>query len=97
MFAGACYLPELGSYCGRDAHFIWEEYQAFGVADVGEFSLQLINNAMRAINNEPKGAIDLRNVLRKAFSNTRAIGQSTACIPTLRDKVTILTQISLSK
>ncbi|RWR86442.1 putative protein phosphatase 2C 55 [Cinnamomum micranthum f. kanehirae] len=41
---------------------------------------------MRAINNEPKGAIDLGKVLRKALSNTRDIGQSTACIATLGDK-----------
>lgn len=59
MVPVACYLP--CSNCGCDAHFILEEYQAFGVAeggvdawtnrgvDVREFSCLLMCHAMRAI------------------------------------------------
>ncbi|XXG49034.1 hypothetical protein AAC387_Pa02g3324 [Persea americana] len=97
MFPGSCYLPKPGSNRGDDAHFICEEDQTFGVADgvggwasmgvdAGEFARQLIYHAECAIKDEPKGAINLMRVLEKAFSNTRAIGGSTACIAALRDE-----------
>ena len=98
MFPGSCYLPKPGSNRGDDAHFICEDDQTFGVADgvggwasmgvdAGEFARQLIYHAECAIKDEPKGAINLMRVLEKAFSNTRAIGGSTACIAALRDEV----------
>lgn len=98
MIPGSCYLPKPGSKRGEDAHFICEENQTFGVADgvggwarlgidAGEFARQLMYHAERAIKEEPKGAINLMRVLKKAFSDTKAMGGSTACIATLRDEV----------
>lgn len=86
---------------GEDAHFICAEKQAIGVADgvggcaragvdPGDYARQLMANSFAAIRMEPEGSADLRRVLNRAFSKTKAKGSSTACIVTLVDHVDTL-------
>ncbi|KAI9113314.1 hypothetical protein K1719_015839 [Acacia pycnantha] len=99
LISGSCYLPhpdkeETG---GEDAHFICNEEQALGVADgvggwadvgidAGEYSRELMSNAVNAIKEEPKGSIDPARVLEKAHLITKAKGSSTACIIALTEQ-----------
>ncbi|XP_054797886.1 probable protein phosphatase 2C 55 [Prosopis cineraria] len=99
LISGSCYLPhpdkeETG---GEDAHFICSEEQAVGVADgvggwadlgidAGEYSRELMSNAVNAIKEEPEGSIDPARVLEKAHLSTKAKGSSTACIIALTEQ-----------
>ena len=100
LISGSCYLPhpDKEKTGGEDAHFICSEEQAVGVADgvggwaevgidAGEYSRQLMSNAVNAIKEEPKGSIDPARVLEKAHSSTKAEGSSTACIIALTEQV----------
>ncbi|KAK7252933.1 hypothetical protein RIF29_37238 [Crotalaria pallida] len=111
LFSGSCYLPhpdkeETG---GEDAHFICTDEQAIGVADgvgswadvgvnAGLFAKELISNAVRAIQEEPKGSfINPARVLEKAHSSSKAKGSSTACIISLTDGVIYFFILSFDK
>jgi len=103
LVCGSCCLPhpskvETG---GEDAHFICVDEQAIGVADgvggwalhgidAGEYARELMSNAVSAIKEEPKGFIDPARVLEKAYTRTKKVGSSTACIIALTDQVCIL-------
>ncbi|XP_058069527.1 probable protein phosphatase 2C 55 isoform X3 [Magnolia sinica] len=97
MIPGSYYLPKPGTTRGEDAHFICEDEQVIGLADgvggwaqsgidAGEFARELMSHAVNAIKEEPKGAINPLRVLQNAFSNTKAMGSSTACIAALKDQ-----------
>ncbi|GKV29878.1 hypothetical protein SLEP1_g38756 [Rubroshorea leprosula] len=99
LLSGSCYLPhpDKEDTGGEDAHFICSNEQAIGVADgvggwadlgvnAGLYSRELMSNSATAIRDEPKGSIDPARVLKKAHSNTRARGSSTACIIALTDQ-----------
>uniref|UniRef100_A0A0D6QZ40 Protein phosphatase n=1 Tax=Araucaria cunninghamii TaxID=56994 RepID=A0A0D6QZ40_ARACU len=97
--SGSCYLPhpdkeETG---GEDAHFICTAEQAIGVADgvggwaqmgvnSGEYARELMTHSVVAIQEEPRGSIDLSRVLEKAYMSTKSKGSSTACILALTDQ-----------
>ncbi|XP_073047072.1 probable protein phosphatase 2C 55 [Primulina eburnea] len=98
MAGGSFYSPKNNKSkpLGVDAHFISKEADAIGVADgvgrcgengidAGEFSRELMRNALESIKNHPGGdvVLDPKRVLYEAFSNTKAKGSSTACIITL--------------
>ncbi|KAH7856130.1 hypothetical protein Vadar_033023 [Vaccinium darrowii] len=96
MVGGSLYLPKEDERKprGEDAHFMCIEQQTIGVADgvggwakmgvdAGEYSLELMTNSTIAVLNQPKGAVDPKQVLKQAYSNTMAQGSSTACIITL--------------
>ncbi|KAK4842490.1 hypothetical protein QYF36_022624 [Acer negundo] len=96
MISGAFYLPKDKTLkpLGEDAHFLYPEKQTIGVADgvggwaevgvdSGEFARKLMMNAVIAIRTEPKGTIDPKKILTKAYSKTDQKGASTACILTL--------------
>lgn len=98
LISGSCYLPhpEKEETGGEDAHFIIDE-QAIGVADgvggwadvgidAGKFARELMSYSVTAIQEEPKGSIDLAKVLERAHSKTKAKGSSTACIIALTEK-----------
>lgn len=79
---------------GDDAHFVFLDKQTIGVADGvggwfkegidgGEYARQLINNSFLFLHQEPKGKVNPKRVLQKAYDNTSAKGSSTACIVTL--------------
>lgn len=99
LLSGSCYLPhpDKEDTGGEDAHFICTEEQVIGVADgvggwaevgvnAGEFSRELMSNAVKAIREEPKGSVDPARVLEKAHSGAKARGSSTACIITLTEE-----------
>ncbi|XP_023768717.1 probable protein phosphatase 2C 80 [Lactuca sativa] len=99
LLSGSSYLPHPDKEAtgGEDAHFICVEEQVIGVADgvggwadvginAGLYSRSLMSNSVRAIQDEPKEAIDPARVLTKAHSATKAQGSSTACIIALRDE-----------
>ncbi|KAH9313958.1 hypothetical protein KI387_022585 [Taxus chinensis] len=97
--SGACYLPhpdkeETG---GEDAHFICTAEQAIGVADgvggwaemgvnAGTYARELMAHSVTAIEEEPRGSIDLSRVLDKAYTSTKSKGSSTACMLALSDQ-----------
>lgn len=96
--SGSFYLPhpakaETG---GEDAHFICTVTPAIGVADgvggwadlgvdAGLYARELMSHSLTAIQDEPKGSIDLIRVLEKAYLRTKAKGSCTACIVALTD------------
>ncbi|KAF7147377.1 hypothetical protein RHSIM_Rhsim03G0031800 [Rhododendron simsii] len=93
MVAGSLYLPKEDKQKprGEDAHFMCIEEQTIGVADgvggwaktgvdAGEYSRELMTNSTIAVLNQPEGAVDPKQVLNEAYSNTKARGSSTACI-----------------
>ncbi|OIT29334.1 PREDICTED: probable protein phosphatase 2C 55 [Nicotiana attenuata] len=97
--SGSCYLPhpDKEEKGGEDAHFICIDEQAIGVADgvggwadvgvdAGQYSRELMSNAVSAIREEPKGSVDPARVLEKAYTHTKAKGSSTACIIALTDE-----------
>lgn len=98
--SGSSYLPhpDKEEKGGEDAHFICIDEQVIGIADgvggwadvgvdAGEYSRELMANAVMAIREEPKGSVDPARVLEKAYTLTRAKGSSTACIIALTDQV----------
>lgn len=100
MVAGSLYLPKEDKLKprGEDAHFMCIEEKTIGVADgvggwaktgvdAGEYSRELMTNSTIAVLNQPKGAVDPKQVLNEAYSNTKARGSSTACIITLNGHV----------
>ncbi|XP_022858282.1 probable protein phosphatase 2C 55 isoform X2 [Olea europaea var. sylvestris] len=100
LLFGACYMPhsakeETG---GEDAHFIYVDEQAIGVAEgvdgwahvginAGEYARELMTNSVPAIRDEPNGDIDPLQVLEKVQAKTKAMGSSTACIIALKNQV----------
>ncbi|KAJ7948762.1 Protein phosphatase 2C family protein [Quillaja saponaria] len=99
MVAGSFYLPKDNPKKpqGEDAHFICLEKQTLGVADGvggwakkgidgGEYARQLMKNSLIAVQNQPRGAVDLKKVLREGYLQTKAQGSSTACIITLNEQ-----------
>ncbi|KAL5762240.1 hypothetical protein ACOSP7_018504 [Xanthoceras sorbifolium] len=96
MISGAFYVPKDRKLkpLGEDAHFLYPEKETIGVAngvgswanvgvDSGEFARKLMINAVIAIRTEPKGAIDPKKILTKAYTKTEQKGASTSCIITL--------------
>ncbi|KAL5760003.1 hypothetical protein ACOSQ2_018841 [Xanthoceras sorbifolium] len=96
MISGAFYVPKDRKLkpLGEDAHFLYPENETIAVAngagswanvgvDSGEFARKLMINAVIAIRTEPKGAIDPKKILTKAYTKTEQKGASTACIITL--------------
>ncbi|GLJ13620.1 hypothetical protein SUGI_0216510 [Cryptomeria japonica] len=94
--SGACYLPK-EKIGGQDAHFICTAEQAIGVADgVGGqtkmgvdsaiYACELMAHSVAAIQEEPRGSIDLSRVLEKAYVSTKSKGSSTACMLALSDQ-----------
>ncbi|KAJ8532590.1 hypothetical protein K7X08_012513 [Anisodus acutangulus] len=96
--SGSFYLPHpaKANTGGEDAHFICTLTQAVGVADgvggwadlgidSGLYARELMSHSLAAIQEEPKGSIDLIRVLEKAYVRTKAKGSSTACIVALVD------------
>ncbi|XP_058185877.1 probable protein phosphatase 2C 55 [Rhododendron vialii] len=96
MVVGSLYLPKEDKLKprGEDAHFMCIEEKTIGVADgvggwakmgvdAGEYSRELMTNSTIAVLNQPEGAVDPKQVLNEAYSNTKAQGSSTACIITL--------------
>ncbi|XP_050368820.1 probable protein phosphatase 2C 55 [Argentina anserina] len=88
---------------GDDAHFICAEENIIGVADgvggtrkkgidSGVYARKLMNNAVKAVHNQPRisgdsNGVDLRKVLNEAYANTKDVdGSSTACIVALNNK-----------
>lgn len=99
LLSGACYLPHPDKEAtgGEDAHFICADEQAIGVADgvggwaqmgvnAGDYARELMSHSVAAIQEEPRGAINLARVLEKAYLSTKARGSSTACILALSDQ-----------
>lgn len=99
LLSGACYLPHPDKEAtgGEDAHFICTDEQAIGVADgvggwaqmgvnAGDYARELMSHSVAAIQEEPRGSIDLARVLEKAYSSTKARGSSTACLLALSDQ-----------
>lgn len=99
LMCGSCSFPHPSKEAtgGEDAHFICVDEQAIGVADgvggwalhgidAGEYARELMTNAVAAIKEEPKGFIDPARVLEKAYSRTKKVGSSTACIIALTDQ-----------
>lgn len=99
LLSGACYLPHPDKEAtgGEDAHFICADEQAIGVADgvggwaqmgvdAGYYARELMSHSVAAIQEEPRGAINLARVLDKAYLSTKARGSSTACILALSDQ-----------
>ncbi|KAJ7948763.1 putative Protein phosphatase 2c [Quillaja saponaria] len=73
MVAGSFYLPKDNPKKpqGEDAHFICLEKQTLGVADGvggwakkgidgGEYARQLMKNSLIAVQNQPRGTVDLK-------------------------------------
>ncbi|KAI9165238.1 hypothetical protein LWI28_010224 [Acer negundo] len=99
MIMASSYIPKerKSRPLGEDAHFLCQENSTFGLADgvggwfkkgidSGEYARQLMNNSLMLIlNQEAKGAVNLKRVLQKAFSMTKSKGSSTALIVTLKD------------
>ncbi|XP_059284161.1 probable protein phosphatase 2C 55 [Lycium ferocissimum] len=96
--SGSFYLPHpaKAKTGGEDAHFICTLTQAIGVADgvggwadlgidAGLYARELMSHSLAAIQEEPKGSIDLIRALEKAYVRTKAKGSSTACIVSLVD------------
>lgn len=92
FLSAASLVPKKGEK-GEDAYFItprvlgvadgvsgWYQYRI----DAAKFSRELMENCnkevLKAIGNSPKTAVDLVDVLTKAYSNTRSIGSSTATL-----------------
>ncbi|KAJ6816174.1 putative protein phosphatase 2C 80 [Iris pallida] len=99
LLSGSFYLPhpDKAETGGEDAHFICAEEQAIGVADgvggwadqgidSGRYARQLMSNSAAAIREQAKGSVDTGAVLEKAYSKTREMGSSTACIIALTDQ-----------
>ncbi|XP_009600510.1 probable protein phosphatase 2C 55 [Nicotiana tomentosiformis] len=97
--SGSFYLPHpaKAKTGGEDAHFMCTLTQAIGVADgvggwadlgidAGLYARELMSNSLAAIQEEPKGSIDLIRALDKAYVRTKAKGSSTACIVALTDE-----------
>lgn len=95
---GSFYLPHpaKAKTGGEDAHFICTLTPAIGVADgvggwadlgidAGLYARELMSHSLAAIQEEPKGSIDLIRALEKAYVRTKAKGSSTACIAALTD------------
>uniref|UniRef100_A0A2N9GI58 Protein phosphatase n=1 Tax=Fagus sylvatica TaxID=28930 RepID=A0A2N9GI58_FAGSY len=98
MDCGAFYLPKDDPQTpqGEDAHFFWPEKKTIGVADgvggwvkkgvdAGEYSRQLMHNAVISTQQQPNGVVEPRKVLEEAFLSTKEKGSSTACILTLNE------------
>ncbi|KAJ4980954.1 hypothetical protein NE237_031791 [Protea cynaroides] len=99
LIMGCSYLPkENGSNPkGEDSHFICEKEQVFGIADgvggwakkgidAGIYARELMFNSAMAVQSDGlKGSVDPLTVLKEAYSNTKALGSSTACIVALKD------------
>ncbi|KAI5682765.1 hypothetical protein M9H77_03993 [Catharanthus roseus] len=96
MKMGSFYIPKENpdKPLGEDAHIYDEEFNTIAIADgvgswarkgidAGEYARALMENALFSIQNQPKGAVDPKQVLNEAFLNTEAKGSSTACIITL--------------
>ncbi|KAK4355260.1 hypothetical protein RND71_024231 [Anisodus tanguticus] len=96
--SGSFYLPHpaKAKTGGEDAHFICTLTQAIGVADgvggwadlgidAGLYARELMSHSLAAIQEEPKGSIDLIRALEKAYVRTKAKCSSTACIVPLTD------------
>ncbi|KAK9136384.1 hypothetical protein Syun_015714 [Stephania yunnanensis] len=93
LISGSCYLPHPDKEAtgGEDAYFLCLDEQVIGLADgvgqwaesgvnAGQYSRELMANAVAVIQEEPKDSIDPARVLEKAYSRTKAKGSSTACI-----------------
>ncbi|OMO79820.1 phosphatase 2C (PP2C)-like protein [Corchorus capsularis] len=98
MLSGSFYISKERSSRpqGDDSHFICEEKQTIGLADgvggwnskgidAGIYARELMNNALMAILTQPDRQVDPMTVLSEAYSKTKALGSSTACIITLKD------------
>lgn len=96
--SGSFYLPHpaKAKTGGEDAHFICTLTPAIGVADgvggwadlgidAGLYARELMSHSLTAIQEEPKGSVDLIRVLEKAYMGTTAKGSCTACIVALTD------------
>ncbi|XP_055824609.1 probable protein phosphatase 2C 55 [Solanum dulcamara] len=96
--SGSSYLPHpaKAKTGGEDAHFICTLTPAIGVADgvggwadlgidAGLYARELMSHSLAAIQDEPKGSIDLIRALEKAYMRTKAKGSCTACIVALID------------
>ncbi|XP_043694092.1 probable protein phosphatase 2C 55 [Telopea speciosissima] len=81
---------------GEDSLFICDEEQVFGVADgvggwakkgidAGKYARELMLNAAMAVKDGSKGSVNPYTVLEEAYSKTKALGSSTACIVALTD------------
>eukprot|EP00826_Nyctotherus_ovalis_P014905 TRINITY_DN14196_c0_g5_i2.p1 TRINITY_DN14196_c0_g5~~TRINITY_DN14196_c0_g5_i2.p1 ORF type:complete len:326 (+),score=97.01 TRINITY_DN14196_c0_g5_i2:609-1586(+) len=97
FLSAASLIPKKGEK-GEDAYFItprvlgvadgvsgWYQYRI----DAAKFSRELMENcnkeALSAIESSPSAAVDLVDVLAKAYSNTRSIGSSTATLIAIND------------
>ncbi|KAL3364616.1 hypothetical protein AABB24_013408 [Solanum stoloniferum] len=96
--SGSFYLPHpaKAKTGGEDAHFICTLTPAIGVADgvggwadlgidAGLYARELMSHSLSAIQDEPKGSVDLIRVLEKAYVRTKAKGSSTACMVALTE------------
>ncbi|XP_028791994.1 probable protein phosphatase 2C 55 [Neltuma alba] len=97
MVVGATYYPKRNpdKPQGEDSYFVCTHRNAVGVADgvggwsrkgidAGQYSRELMQNALFSAVRQPKGSINPRTVLDEAFDNTKSQGSSTACIATLK-------------
>ncbi|KAM3302501.1 putative protein phosphatase 2C 55 [Capsicum chacoense] len=97
--SGSFYLPHpaKAKTGGEDAHFICTLTPAIGVADgvggwadlgidAGLYARELMSHSLNALQEEPKGSVDLIRVLEKAYVRTKAKGSCTACIVALIDE-----------
>ncbi|KAI9165302.1 hypothetical protein LWI28_011425 [Acer negundo] len=91
---------------GQDSHFLFQENNTFGLADgvggwikkgidSGEYSRQLMNNSLIALNQETRGQVNPTRVLEEAYYVTKSPGSSTACIITLNDDDNCLHVVNL--
>ncbi|KAK4841120.1 hypothetical protein QYF36_026351 [Acer negundo] len=100
MIMGSFYIPKeyhlRPESKGQDSHFLFQEKNTFGLADgvggwikkgidSGEYSRQLMNNSLIALNQETRGQVNPTRVLEEAYYVTKSPGSSTACIITLND------------
>ncbi|KAK4271771.1 hypothetical protein QN277_020413 [Acacia crassicarpa] len=97
MDIGVTYLPkpDRKKPRGEDCYFMLSDRNTVGVADgvggwsskgidAGQYALELMQHAMLATLRQPKGSVNPRTVLNKAFQRTKSEGSSTACIATLK-------------
>ncbi|KAK9275544.1 hypothetical protein L1049_022811 [Liquidambar formosana] len=93
MNVGAFYIPK-DEPPGEDAYFICAEEQTVGVADgvgawalsgvdAGIYARELMINSVAAIQNQPNGAVNPKEVLKEAHLKTKAEGSTTALVVTL--------------
>ncbi|KAJ4981266.1 hypothetical protein NE237_032103 [Protea cynaroides] len=98
LIMGHIYLPkENGSNPKwEDSHFICEKGQVFSIADGANgwakkgidaeiYIRELIVRIFNASEDGLKGSVDPLTVIKEAYSNTKELGSSTACIVALKD------------